>query len=159
MEKELLRYLEENHIEYTLHAHKAVYTVAESQADPAIQKIPGLRCKTLFLKDEKGSFYLIGMPGEKRLDFKRLQDALTVKKLRMASPEELLRETGLIPGSVSIFGAVGNTQVVLVLDEEVWDAQRVCFHPNINTETLELPHDSLEKYYRFVPNKKRIISL
>lgn len=159
MDKKLLHYLEEHKISYVLHMHKAVYTVAESHADAAIQKIPGMRGKTLFLKDEKGMFYLVGMPGEKRLAFKVLQEALSVKKLSMASPEELLRETGLIPGSVSIFGAAGHEHVALILDADIWNAERVCFHPNINTETLEIPHDSLVQYYETLPNSKKIVSL
>lgn len=159
MDKKLLSYLTKNNITYRLHTHKAVYTVAESHAEESIQKIPGLRGKTLFLKDEKATFYLVGMPGEKRLDFKTLQEALHVKKLRMASPEELLHETGLVPGSVSIFGAVGHKHVTLVLDQAIWNAERVCFHPNINTETLELPHTSLAHYYEVLPNRKKIVSL
>ncbi len=159
MDPDLNRYLNKHGVRFELFTHKPVYTVAESREDPDIAHIPGLRCKTLFLRDEQGVFYLVGMPGEKRLDYKQLQDELGVKKLTMGSPEELKRETDLVPGSVSIFGATFHPDVYLILDNEVWRAERVCFHPNINTETLVIEHDSLGRYYESLVNKKRVITL
>lgn len=159
MDSVLERYLKKNGIDYVLHRHTAVHTVAESHADETIMRIPGLRCKTLFLVDESNRYYLIGMTGIKRLDFKKLQAQLGVKKLTMGSQEALLRETGLVPGSVSIFGVFQNSSVTLVLDEDVWRAKQVCFHPNINTETLELTHQALERFYEKLPNIKKIIAL
>ncbi len=159
MEPALERYLQKNDIHYILHRHAAVHTVAESHADETIMRIPGLRCKTLFLVDESNQYYLVGMPGVKRLDFKKLQTSLGVKKLTMGSQETLLRETGLVPGSVSIFGVFQNSSIILVLDEEVWQAQQVCFHPNVNTETLELTHHALERFFETIPNTKKIVAL
>ncbi|MEK6859075.1 MAG: YbaK/EbsC family protein [Nanoarchaeota archaeon] len=159
MDPALEQYLQKHHISYVLHTHAAAHTVAESHADETIMRIPGLRCKTLFLVDESSRYYLVGMPGVKRLDFKKLQTSLGVKKLTMGSQEALLRETGLVPGSVSIFGVFQNNSIVLVLDEEVWHARQACFHPNVNTETLELTHHALEHFFEMLPNTKKILAL
>ncbi len=159
MEASLARYLKEHSIHYETYSHKAVHTVAESRDYNEITAIRVLVCMTLFLRDEQGQFYLVGLPGEKRLEYKNLQEQLGVKKLTMGSPEELKRETGLIPGSVSIFGATFHPQVTLILDNEVWCAERVCFHPNINTETLVIGHDSLVRYYESLVNGKRVVTL
>lgn len=159
MDDVLAHYLERHKVHFTLHRHPAVFTVAESLAEPSVQAIPGLRCKTLFLRDEHKNYYLVGMPGVKRLDFKKLRQELELTELTMGSPEELLRETGLIPGSVSILGTFSRPGIVLIIDREVWDAPSVCFHPNINTETLVLPHNSLAAYYASIPNRKRIVTL
>ena len=152
-------YLEKNKINYVRHKHKAVFTVAESGKDENILKIPGLHCKTLFLKDDKGRVYLVGLPAHKRLDIKKLEKHLEVKKLRFGSAEELKEKTNLAPGSVSIFGAVYSAQVMLIIEKEVWDAEIVGFHPNVNTETLEIRHDDLERYYNSLNNRKEILEL
>ena len=159
MDKELEIYLRKNKINYVLHKHPAVFTVAESSGNEEINKIPGLRCKTLFLKDEHARFYLVGMPGVKRLDIKKLEKHLSVKKLRFASEEELESEIKLKAGSVSIFGAINSSKVMLILDNDVWNADRVCFHPNVNTETLEIKHKDLERYYNSLVNMKEIIEI
>ena len=159
MDNKLKEYLDKNSVNYVLHRHSAVFTVAESSGNEEINKIPGLRCKTLFLKDESGIFYLVGMPGAKRLDIKKLEKHLSVKKLRFASEEELEREIKLKAGSVSIFGAINSSSVMLIIDKDVWSAITVCFHPNINTETLEIKHENLERYYRSLVNRKEIIEL
>src|SRR3989344_8760170 len=159
MEELLKEYLEKNKINYVRHKHKAVSTVAESGKDENILKIPGLHCKTLFLKDDKGGFYLVGLPAHKRLDIKKLEKHLEVKKLKFGSAEELKEKTNLAPGSVSIFGAVYSGDVALILDKEVWDAEIVGFHPNVNTETLEIKHVGLERYYNSLNNRKEILEL
>ena len=91
MEKKLAEYLEDNEVNYVIHKHGAVFTVAESSGNEEIGKIPGLHCKTLFLKDDKGGFYLIGLSAHKRLDIKKLEKHLGVKKLKFGLPDELDR--------------------------------------------------------------------
>ncbi len=158
MEKELEQYLKDNRIKYVVHEHEPVFRVEESSKNEQIGKIPGLHCKTLFLKDNNGKFYLVGMPSRKRLDIKKLEKHLTVKKLKFGLPDELDR-FGLVPGSVSIFGAIYSNEVVLILDKEVWDVEIVGFHPNLNTSTLELRHGDLDRYYNSLPNEKEIVEL
>jgi Ala-tRNA(Pro) deacylase len=159
MESLLKEYLSKHEINFISHKHKAVFTVKESHSNPDIIKIPGLRTKNLFLKNEKRDFYLISMPGEKRLDIKSLKIKLAAKELHFASPEELKSELGLTPGSVSIFGMINAKNVLLVIDEEVWNADITGFHPNINTETLEIKHKDLEKFVNSLNCKHIILKL
>lgn len=155
--QEVFDYLKKHDIPYTLHTHPAVFTVEESKF--LKQKIPGLHCKCLFLEDETGKFYLVALPAEKRLDTKKLRAALAVKKINFAQPEKLKAELNLVPGSVSIFGMIYAKETTLIIDKEVWAAEIVGFHPNINTATLELPHTSLEKFYNSLTSKKQIMEL
>lgn len=159
MDKKLKDYLDKNEIKYKLHKHIAVFRVIESKKID--EKIPGLHCKTLFLKDNNENFYLVGMPAEKRLNTKQLRKHLGVRKLYFASSEELLEKLKVVPGSVSIFGMINNKNqdVMLILDKEVWTAESVGFHPNINTETLEIKHIDLERYYKLLKCEKEVIEL
>ena len=157
MDSNLSNYLKEHKIEYKEHKHKAVFTVAESES---IKKdIPGLHTKNLFLKDDSGFFYLVCMNAHKRLDIKALRKTLKVDKLHFASPEELKEHLHLTPGSVSIFGMIYSSSVLLLIDKEVWQADIIGSHPNINTATLEITHKDLEKFVKSLKAKYQIIGL
>ena len=157
MEKSLKEYLKKIQFQYTLHKHPAVFHVSESK--DLKKDIPGMHTKSLFLRDKEGNYYLVCMRGEKRLDMKHLESLLQVKKLTFASPEELKSELNLTPGSVSIFGILHAHHTQLIIDKELWEAERVNFHPNINTETLEFTHEHLETFYNSLRTKKEILDL
>ena len=155
MDKTLETYLKEHKIEYIEHKHKAVFTVAESTLIKSHK--PGLSCKCLFLKDEKGKFYLLAMNAHKRADMKLLKKELDVEKLHFASEEELKRELNVTPGSVSIFAMIYKKNVNLIIDKEVWTEKIVGFHPNINTSTLEISHENLEKFLNSLKKEYKIM--
>ena len=159
MDSILDEFLRKHLISYELFEHRAVFTVGESR--DLKKSIPGLHCKCLFMKDNLGIFYLVGMPAEKRLDIIKLRALLGVKKLHFASADELFDKLGLKPGSVSIFGLVNNLDrdVVFILDKQVFDAEYVGFHPNINTATIVLKHEDLERFYNSVGNTKLVLKL
>jgi Ala-tRNA(Pro) deacylase len=159
MDSNLKTYLDNLKVEYIEHEHPAVFTVEESLKLKT--KIPGVHTKSLFLKDKNSNYYLVCMNAHKRLKTNRLAKRFNSKKLYFASPEELNQKLSLTPGSVSIFGLINNKEkdVTLVLDQELWDAEKVSFHPNINTATLEISHEDLAKFYNSLNNKKIIINL
>lgn len=159
MDDALFTYLKDNNIKYEEYSHKAVFTVAESHNNEEITKIPGLRTKNLFLKSNNSDFYLICMPGEKRLDIKLLKKELDVKDLQFASPEELKNELNLTPGSVSIFGMIYSKNTSLIIDESVWSAKEAGFHPNINNATLVLTHANIERFVISLKKRYKIIKL
>jgi len=159
MEKQLKEYLEEHKIKYKMHEHPAVFTVEESEK--TIKSMPEVfRTKNLFLKDEGNRFFLICMNAFKRLDLRALKEKLNVKKkLAFSSSKELKKHLNLTPGSVSIFGMIYAKKVTLILDKKVWNAEKVGFHPNINTSTLELKHEDLKKFYDSLKAEKYILEL
>ena len=159
MDSNLQKYLEKHKIKYVTHEHAAVFTVAESR--DLKKNIPGLHCKCLFLKDDSGKFYLVAMPADARLDMKKLRNNLSVKKLHFGVEEELWDKLHLKPGSVSIFGLINDTEhdVYFIVDKEVWNAEAVGFHPNVNTATLVLKHENLERFYNSIKNNKDVIEL
>ncbi|HVY01915.1 MAG TPA: YbaK/EbsC family protein [Candidatus Nanoarchaeia archaeon] len=157
MEENLKKYLENNNIKFKEHKHKAVFTVAQSIAEGI--KFSFAHTKNLFLTDKQGNFFLFCLQAEKRAPLKKVKSLFNVKELQFASPSDLKSELNLTPGSVSIFGLINNPSVSLVLDQELYDAPGVGFHPNINTSTLELSHDNFVKFYNSLPNKKVIIEI
>jgi len=157
MDLELKSLLDNLAISYKLHEHKAVFTVGESGFLRDI--IPGAHTKNLFMKDDKGRFYLICLGADKRLDVKWLKKYLGVGKLHFGSAEDMKSELHLTPGSVSLFGLMHAQHTRLILDSELWEAPTVSFHANINTETLEITHKDLERFYNWLKADKEILKL
>jgi len=137
-----------------LYSHQAVYTVDE--ASKFYAGIPGLHCKNLFLKDSKRkTYYLISLPFDKKIPLKEMRKVVGAKKLTFASPEELQLILGLEPGSVTPFGLVNappDAKIEFALDSEIAKADFVCFHPNVNTETLSIPKESFQKILKCFSN-------
>jgi Ala-tRNA(Pro) deacylase len=59
--------------------------------------------KALLLKAD-GRFHLFVLPGDRRLDSASIKRQMGLERLRFASREELLAQTGLQPGAVPPFG-------------------------------------------------------
>ena len=57
-------------IAHRTYSHPPVFTVAEAAALRG--SLPGAHCKSLFLKDKKGGFWLAVMLEERRIDLKKL---------------------------------------------------------------------------------------
>ena len=129
--------LRELAIGYTRHEHPAAATVEE--AEPHWAEIDATHCKNLFLRNQKGDrHYLVVLEASKKADLRAVADQIGDGKLSFASPERLMKHLGLTPGSVSPFGLINDQQhaVRVVLDRDLKAADRLSFHPNINTVTL-----------------------
>ncbi len=149
-------FLEENDIKYRLHKHPAVFSVEESKKIIG-NKIPGLRTKSLFLKSEN-LFCLITLPGEKRLDMKFLKNYFKTKDLKFASLEELEKLLKVRPGSVSPLCMLNASENInLIVDNEVYSSPIVVFHPNVNTESLEVSRKNFIKLYDSIKCRKEIL--
>ncbi len=157
MDKQLKSYLEKHNIKYEKYDHIPVFTVEQSRSIKL--KIPGKHTKCLFLKDENSQFYLVCLPAEKRLNIPALRKNLKLKELFFASPEELKKELNLTPGSVSLFAMIYAKNVFLIIDKELWQQEKLGFHPNINNSTLVISHDALEKFVNSLHAKKEVLEL
>ncbi|MBI5152067.1 prolyl-tRNA synthetase associated domain-containing protein [Candidatus Peregrinibacteria bacterium] len=154
------QFLKSNQIEYVLHEHPAVYTCEE--AEKYCADIPGLACKNLLLRDPKGERYFLAiLPAKKRLDLKKLGDIVGIKKITFATHEALQEKLGLETGAVSPFGLINdkNNEVELYIDEELYNADIVSFHPNVNTASLELSRDMFHKFLEKINHKVNVITL
>ena len=131
--------LRELAIPFTRHEHPPVATVEEASAHWG--GIDGTHCKNLFLRNQKGNrHYLVIIVAAKKADLRAVADQIGDGKLSFASPERMMTHLGVTPGSVSPFGLINDREhaVRVVLDRDFQTAERLAFHPNINTATLTL---------------------
>ena len=89
--------------------HLPVFTVLESQS--LRDEIPGGHTKNLFLKDKKGRFFLVTVEENAEIDLKGIHLLIGASgRVSFGKPEPLLELLGVIPGAVTVFGAVNDTQ-------------------------------------------------
>lgn len=154
---EIKNHLVELGLSFKEFKHPPVYTCEE--AERYNQDIKGIHSKNLFIKDKKSKiFYLVILPASKQLDMNKLGGLLN-DKIKFANEEDLKNILGLNKGAVSPFGLINDkkNKVQIVIDKEVWDSEFVSFHPNINTETLELTKEDFHKFIKSLKNKLIII--
>ena len=124
--------------------------------------IQAVHCKNLFLRNQKGTrHYLVILPVAKRADLRIVADQIGDGKLSFASAERLMTYLGVTPGSVSPFGLIHDTEhhVRVFLDRELKAAEKISFHPNINTRTLVLAFADFERYLAGTWNVVRFVDV
>ena len=152
--------LDELGIGYTRHEHPPVATV-----DEAVQHWAGIdatHCKNLFLRNPKGDrHYLVILPHTKRADLRAVAGQIGDGRLSFGSPERLMTHLGLTPGSVSPFGLINDKAhaVRVVLDRDLRRAERLAFHPNINTATLVVGREDFMKFLEVCGNPVQYVSV
>jgi len=147
-------------IPFERHEHPPVATALE--ADEHWAGIDAAHCKNLFLRNQKGNrHYLVIVQHPKRADLRAVADQIGDGKLSFASPERLMTHLGVTPGSVSPFGLINDAshEVRVFLDQALETADRISFHPNINTVTLVLAFADFQRFLAARGNAVRYITV
>jgi len=151
------KYLSEIGIEFKEFSHPEIYTCED--AEKYTSGIRGRHLKNLLIKD-RGSkrFYLVILPADEKLDMGFL-GATLLEKIKFANEDNLKELLGTKPGSVSPFGLINDIEhrVKVVIGKDIWDSDFLSFHPNINTETLELAGKDFQKYIESLGNELILI--
>jgi Ala-tRNA(Pro) deacylase len=146
--EQLFAYLDQLGIEHSTMSHPPIFTVEEGR--DWHDKIPGLHCKNLFLKDRKEKVWLAVMPGDKRADLNRLEKRVHAARLSFGKPDLLLEVLGLTPGSVTPFGLINDRQrrVNVIIDEDLLEAEWMNCHPLHNAASTTLRSADLLRFIR-----------
>lgn len=140
--------------------HQAVVTVEDSDLikEQIEKELEGLICKTLFITDKKGKYFLFLINGYKRANLKEIAQKLETKHLSFASEEELKNIINVPRGSVTPFGIINdvNNKVVVIIDDELKN-QKLLLHPNRNTATISIKYEDLLKFIEYEGHKYILI--
>lgn len=156
----VLEKLKELDIEYEIVNHEPALTT--EQADSFIKGIEGVRTKTMFLRNRKKTqYFMLIMDGKKRVDMSVFADKVQVKRIQMASADDLFEMMKLPPGVVSPFGLLNNADrnIHIYFDKEIMSEKRMSFHPNTNEKTIFLDTTDLVKYIKSLTYKVHLIEL
>ena len=155
----LLAFLEELGVEATTHNHEPVFTVEEAKALRG--ELPGGHCKSLFLRNKKGRYWLVVCEENRQVDLRALGDLLGSGRLSFASADRLMSVLGVIPGSVTPFALINDRDrvVTVVLDEAMMGKTPLNYHPLVNTMTTAIARDDLVKFVEACGHAPHIIDL
>lgn len=135
--QQVFRYLNEHKIPYQLVEHAPAFHVSDLVDIKEPDNSKGV--KNLFLRDEKKeNFFLAVVPQEKRVDIKDIRRRIGSKPLSFADADLLWKYLKITPGSVSPFCILNDDsrQVTVLLDEDLFQYEKVGAHPNDNTKTI-----------------------
>lgn len=157
---QLFALLDELGMETQTHHHEAVFTVEESAGVKAA--IPGGHTKNLFVKDKKGSYFLIVAEGSANIPMNRIHGLIGARsRLSFANAEALMQLLGVEPGSVTAFAPMNDTegQVTVIIDEPLLEHDRINCHPLKNTMTTTILREDLLRFLNHMGHKPQIIRL
>jgi Ala-tRNA(Pro) deacylase len=147
-------------IRYERYEHPPVFNAEEAAVHWG--PIGGTQCKNLFLRNKKGDrHYLVVLEISKRADLKEIVKLVGDDRLSFGSPDRLMAKLGLTPGSVSPFGLIHDAagSVRVLIDQDLKGAERLIFHPNINTASVVVSWADLEKFLATRTNPVSVIAL
>jgi Ala-tRNA(Pro) deacylase len=156
---DLFAYLDSLGIAHQTVWHPPVFTVEEARAQRDRDHIAGGFTKNLFLRDKKGTLFLIVAPEDAAIELKSLHRLLGATGRFSFASAELMRELlGVEPGSVTPFSVMNDqaAQVTVVLDAAMMAQHVLNFHPLANTGTTTIARDGLLKFLEATGHKPRI---
>ena len=147
-------------IHYEKYEHPPVFTGEE--AAEHWRPIPATQVKNLFLRNKKGNRqYLVILGIDKQADLRELVKIIGDDRFSFGSPERLMDTLGVTPGSVSPFGLLhpGSKDVRVIVDQDLRSAEKLIFHPNLNTASVTVSPGDLERFLATRPNVVRWMTL
>ncbi len=141
--RETIEYLHAHGVSFEITEHEAVWNM--EQTHRLVLPHPEADAKNLFVRDDKKrKYYLITVPGDKRVDLKEFRRQQGTRSLSFASDDDLARYLDLFPGAVTPLGALNDeTRSVKVFLDRAFEGKRIGVHPNDNTATLWLKTEDL----------------
>lgn len=112
-------------------------------------------CKNLFFRNHKGNrHYLVVLDCDCSMDIHSIEKRLHQGKLSFASEQRLSRYLGVKPGSVTPFGLINDEEhhVTLFIDRKLQEADKLSFHPCVNTASLIVSRQDFIKFVEHTTN-------
>jgi len=138
-DKDLFQFLDRLGIAHSTKEHAPVFTVAESVA--LRDEIPGGHTKNLFVKDKKDNYFLLTVEEHAAVDLKTVHGVIgAASRVSFGKPEKLMDYLGVIPGAVTAFGVINDTdrKVKIIIDEDLMAFDVINAHPLRNDATTSI---------------------
>jgi len=147
-------------LSWTTKEHPPLYTVDESKSLRG--ELPGGHVKNLFLRDKKKRIWLVVAEEDRPVDLKTFKKRIGAQgSLSFGSPDLLMDMLGVIPGSVTPFGLINDTEgrVTVILDEGLMEHDLINVHPLRNDATTTIKSADLLVFIRDCGHDPQIMNL
>lgn len=150
----LYQLLDELHIAYEYIEHPPAPTIEIAKQYWAGHDAQ--HCKNLFFRNHKGNrHYLVILNCDRDMAIHDIEKQLHQGKLSFASEARMDKYLGVKPGSVTPFGLINDTEhhVTVFLDQTLQQAEKLSFHPCINTASLIIKREDMIKFLEYCGNE------
>jgi Ala-tRNA(Pro) deacylase len=130
---EIVTLLRSHSIKFEELNHEPIITSEQAAVVRGLSMHSG--AKSLLLKTGD-QFILAVLPGDKKLDSKKLRDVLGVKHLHFATPTEVEEVMGCQIGSCYPFGSIAETK--MVVDPSLGENEFISFSPGIHNKSIKI---------------------
>jgi Ala-tRNA(Pro) deacylase len=158
--QQLIDYLDSFGIKTATTQHPPLHTVADSKLLRG--EIPGAHTKNLFLKDRKDQYFLLTVDEDAIVDLKTIHLVIgAAGKVSFGRAEALMELLGVVPGAVTVFGAVNDTEskVKVFLDSGLMQNGIINGHPLVNDATTSIAAQDLIKFLNAAGHQPDILKL
>ena len=133
---------------YSILEHAPVNTMEE--AAKVCENKPEEGVKVLFARTyttkKKYNYCLVVWTGNKQVDFNQLAALFSIKKVKLASPEEVSRYLDLEIGALSPFGY--KTNFPIIIDRDLLEQEMLFINPGIHSKTIRIKPTDLKLMIR-----------
>lgn len=161
--KDILQYLDEMHIPFTLYRHEPMLTIEACQDIKGVDWKNSAMCKNVFLCNrQETQFYLLLLRHDRAFRTAVVSKLVGVSRLSFAKPDKLMQLLKLEPGAVNPLSLIFDTQnrIQLAVDESILSHQRLLFHPGVNHLSVSLTADDfLNKFLPGCRHRPNIITI
>lgn len=157
---DLFDFLATHDVTYVRVDHPAVFTIEEVERD--VPPLPGAATKNLFLRDKKGRRQALVVVGSRKpVDLAALAAGTGFERPSFGSADRLQRLLGVQPGAVSLLALMHDVEraVEVFIDRDVWVAESIHCHPLVNTATLSISHESVERFLAATGHTWRVVDV
>lgn len=131
--EKIINLLESKHVAYKLTEHAPVRTSEEAARIRGVPLKTGAKAMIARCKDD---YYLLVLPADKQIDWKRLRSILQVRDIRLATAEEAEQVAQVQMGSVPPFGNV--LGLPTYFDTGLFENEVVNFNPGSITHSIAM---------------------
>jgi len=132
--------LDEQGVEYKLSEHALVRTSEEAAKIRGVELKTGAKAMVIKAED---TFFLFVLPGDRKIDWKKIKVLLRTKRLRLATEEEAEQVTRAKVGAIPPFGNI--LGLPTYLDKKVLENEWINFNPGSRTHSIAMKSNDLAR--------------
>lgn len=140
---QIIAMLKGGHILYEAYEHEAVKTSEEAAKIRNTPLHAGAKALVMFA-DEKP--VIVTIAGDQKVDSKEFKHAFGIRDLRMATPDEVKKVTGVTIGAVPPFGHIFD--IPIYMEKGLRENERVFFNAGLHTRSVSMSSKDFEKLAR-----------
>lgn len=137
---EIIKLLDDRGAKYEVIEHGHVVSVEDANRETGIDPKEGAKALVLKAGDK---FVLCVVRGTNKLDYKKVREILGTRKLRFATPEEVIDVMGVEIGACYPFGEIAGIE--MLVDETLSENKKITFSPGVHDKHIYMEWGEYEK--------------